>query len=486
MSFCRFAHEAVQESTTQVDNVFISQFLPGAPNVCVKVYLFGLFKCQSPDAFNNTLDNFASELDLSKQDVEDAFLYWQEQGLVEILPGEKLEVRFLPAKNARGKMPKFSVSKYAEFNKKAQEILEGRMITATEFVEYYNIMEKHHIAPPAFLLIIDYCASLKGKNVGYPYILTVARNWAQEGCTAHADILERINSYSLCGGEISQILKACGLKHAVTLDEHDLFLKWTRDFDFATNTIIFVAKNLMRKNGKATFAQIDNKLAAYYEARRTTVPEIEDFEAQKALWLQTAKQVCKGIGVFYENLETVVEKYVVHWFDLGHTNSSINMLADFCFKNSTRTLEGLDSLIQKLYKKGIVSTEAIGQYVSSIVREDAEIKTLLSALNVSRNVNAQDREFFKTWKYTWNTTQELLDFAAEKSVGKTIPMQYMNKILSSWHEKGVHTKQEAEALLPQSTQTTQSTAKPQKESWEREYCKEDLEAVFASLEDIEI
>jgi DNA replication protein DnaD len=79
---------------------------------------------------------------------------------------------------------------------------------------------------------------------------------------------------------------------------------------------------------------------------------------------------------------------------------------------------------------------------------------------------------------------ELIDLALTKAVDKTIPMQYMNKILSNWHAKNITTATEAEKLLPEPS--FQSTPKTKKEGWERTYEKQDLDALFDSLEDIEI
>ena len=212
MAFCKYSNESTLSSTTQVDNIFISQFLPNAPDVCVKVYLYGLFKCQDPNSFDNTLENFASSLGLSTQDVEDAFLFWQEMNLVEVVIGTSFQVRYLPPKNALCPAQKFSKSKYSDFNKKAQTLLEGRMITPTEYTEYYSVMETFNISPTAFLLIIDYCINLKGKNVGYNYINTVARNWASEGITTEESILEKIKNYASTKSEIS--------KRTTALQEH--------------------------------------------------------------------------------------------------------------------------------------------------------------------------------------------------------------------------------------------------------------------------
>lgn len=484
MAFCKYSTESVLSGTTQIDNNFLEEFLPCAPDVCVKVYIYGLYKCSNPDAFSNTLESFASELGLSTQDVEDAFMYWQQEGLVDVITGTSFQVRFLPTKNLVSSGHKFSKTKYADFNKKAQALLEGRMITTTEYTAYYTVMETYNIAPKAFVLIMDYCINLKGKNVGYSYINTVARNWAAEGFTTYESILEKIKTYSTTSTEINKILKVCGIKRSPTPEEYDKFFKWTQNLGFDQTTILYVVDQIQQKSGKASFAKLDAKLLKYYELRRITIDEICGYEEQKVLLLQTAKNVCKSIGVYYENLETVVDKYISRWFDLGHTSQSIITLANFCFKNGTRTMEGLDTLVQKLYKLGIVSAEAINEYVIGIIKEDQEVKEILTKLGITRNVNSLDREFFKTWKYTWNMPNELINLAVEKSLDKSIPMQYMNKLLSNWHAKNITTKLDAEKQLPQ-TQTFANT-KPKKESWEREYNKEDLEAVFDSLEDIEI
>lgn len=484
MGFCKYSSESVLSGTTQIDNNFLSQFLPCAPDVCVKVYIYGLFKCNDPNGFSNTLESFASELGLSTQDVEDAFLYWQGEGLVDVITGTSFQVRFLPTKNLVASGKKFSKTKYSEFNKKAQELLEGRMITSTEYTAYYTVMETFNLSPKAFLLIMDYCVNLKGKNVGYAYINTVARNWATEGCTEFEAIMDKISTYTASGTEINKILKVCGIKRKPTPEEYDKFLKWTQKLGFNELVVLYVADQIMQKTGKVNFAKLDAKLLHYYELRRITIDEISDFEEQKTFLLQTAKNVCKAIGVYYDNLETVVDKYISRWFDLGHTQQSIITLANFCFKNNTKNLEGLDTLVLKLYKLGIVSEEAINEYVDSLVKQDHEVKEVLNKLGITRNVNSLDREFFKTWKYTWNMPNELIDLALTKAVDKTIPMQYMNKILSNWHAKNITTTTEAEKLLPEPS--FQSTPKTKKEGWERTYEKQDLDALFDSLEDIEI
>lgn len=482
MAFCKFSSECTLNNSTYVDNIFINQFLPTAPDVCVKVYIYGLYKCANPNSYDNTIECFSSELGLTPQDIEDAFLYWQDLGVVDVILGTSFQVRYNSLKNVLNGTKKFSKTKYSEFNKHAQELIEGRMITSNEYVEYYTIMEVFKVEPKAMLVIIDYCTQIKGKNVGYAYINTVARNWASEGITTYEAVIEKIKSYDVSIGEINKILKVCKFKRQPNVDEQDKFIKWTKDFGFEINTILYVANNLIEKNIKINFNKLDLKLTKYYESKKITIEEIVAFEENKSLMFDLAKNVCKSIGVYYENLEIVVEHYISKWLEFGHTENSLITLANYCFKTSIRTLDGLDKIILKLYKLGIVDENAIEQYLLSILKQDNEIKNILKKCGINRKVNSQDREFYKTWKFSWNINNELLDFAISKSKNKNMPMQYLNKILSKWHTENITTIRQAEKCITENTSTQKST----KFNKGREYKKEDLDALFDSLEEIDI
>jgi len=75
MPFCQFSSESVISNATSVDNIFINEFLPYANDTCVKVYLYGLYKCNTPNTYDNSLSAFANILGMTEDDVYSAFLY---------------------------------------------------------------------------------------------------------------------------------------------------------------------------------------------------------------------------------------------------------------------------------------------------------------------------------------------------------------------------------------------------------------------------
>ena len=55
MAFCKFSPSYQTKNQTVIDNVFITDFLPKAPDLCVKAYLLGLQKCNSADDSTNNI-----------------------------------------------------------------------------------------------------------------------------------------------------------------------------------------------------------------------------------------------------------------------------------------------------------------------------------------------------------------------------------------------------------------------------------------------
>ena len=220
-----------------------------------------------------------------------------------------------------------------------------------------------------------------------------------------------------------------GAKRLASLEERELYIKWTKNLGFDFKTIEFVANNL--KKSKVNFEKLDQKLLSYYEMKKLSIKEIQDFEQEKSKMFTLAKDINKKMGLYYENLEPIIESYISKWLSFGHNDASLLLLADFCFKNSIRTLEGLDATILKLYKLGIVSVEAIKEYTNELISLDQQIKEILEKLGISRLVTNQDRTFFKIWKQTWDMSEELISYGVEL-VLKLLPKprkSLLNKML---------------------------------------------------------
>jgi DnaD/phage-associated family protein len=475
----------VISNKTEVDNIFINDFLPYAPENAVKVYLYGLYKCNNASSYDNTLESFSKVLKLSEEEILDIYEFWENEGLIQILRTVPIEIRYMPIKNIVNNTKKFNTSKYGDFNLKAQEIIEGRMISPNEYSEYYDTIETFHIEPEALLMIMKYCVNLKGPNVGYNYILTVAKNWAYDNVRTVADVEDRLISYEQYSDNVKLLLKAMGLKKVGGIEEKELYLKWTKELDFSFETIIAVAKMLKKPSTKISFNFLDEKLLKYYEMRLMSIEEIKEFEDNKNNMYDLAKKIAKTLGLYYENYDSIVETYLSKWLSMGFSEEAIEKIAQYCFKNSIRKFENMNLVILKFYKLGLLSLEGLQKYFAEVLSEDEKIKELLLQIGAdNRSVNSYDREFYKNWVHNWNISYELINYAASLAAGKSQPMKYLNGILAKWHENKISTLEDAKKVAID--MPSQERKKPASNIKSRDYTKEELNALFDSLEEVEI
>ena len=153
-----------------------------------------------------------------------------------------------------------------------------------------------------------------------------------------------------------------------------------------------------------------------YELKLNSIKEIEEyFENEKELY-DMAKLICKHIGVRYDSLTAVVDNYVSNWVSLGYDKETLVTLSNYCFLRAIRSLDGLNTLILKFYKLGLIDIEEINTYISELNDVDAKIKKILTSLGLERSVIQQDRNFYNTWVTDWNINDELIEYACNLGI----------------------------------------------------------------------
>lgn len=481
MAFCKFSTENRRTGEVMVDSVFFTDYMPSAPESCTKVYLYGLSMCQNPEDLANNINSFAEALNLNVEDVKSAFLYWQEENLVTILNLNPIEVRYLPirAKKFDGKI--FKKEKYADFNNAIQEVLDGRMITPHEYKEYYLTMESLHIDAGAMLMIAKYCTEQKGASVGYAYILTVAKNWAYEGIHTATDVEKKLDQMEELSLKVKDVLTALKSKKNPSFEDKELYQKWTKQFGFDDATLIFVAKSMKKGSMDKMAVAVEN----YAKLKLFGKDEIAEYEKHKDELYNSAKIVCKSLGLFYESLDPVVNTYILKWQQMGYDFDAIKFVAEICFKKYIRTFDGMDEIISKYYANGLVSLDAIEEYVRGTLSTDKKIKMILEKLGLSRQVTSWDRDFYHTWTYSWNFDEEMIDYAISLSVGKSQPMTYLNKILSNWKEQKIDTLDKAKEKKD-CGQTAKAETSPQSQFTTHSFSAEELNALFDNLDEVKL
>ncbi len=485
MAFCRFSTGFVADSAVVIDSMFFNDYLPYAPDYCIKVYLFGLYKCYNSASYDNTIENFEKVLDMPKEDIISAFYYWQDQNLVQVLELEpELEIRYLPVKTASKNLKKFKVEKYSSFSLQAQEIL-SRPVSTNEINEYITLIEHFSMQPEALLMIIKYCVGAKGENVGYQYVLAVAKDWAKQRILTTEKVEEKLTELSNIMSDGATVAKALKFKGNLSYEHQEFYLKWTEEYGFELGTIVHVAKQVAKTTTRNGFERLDNALTKYYEQKLFSILEIEEYEANKTALISLAKSINKAIGVYYENVENIIDTYILDWIKKGYNEETLIQIANFCFKNNVRTLDGMNSTISKFYKLGYTTLNGIAQYLDEKLSRDNVIKEILTKLSIDRKVNSYDRDMYNIWTNVWKMPKDVLDYATSLACGKTSPMQYLNQILSTWHSNNISTLGQAKAFKSTPAASSAESKKDNKVVT-RSYTTEELNALFDNIDEVEI
>lgn len=484
MAFCKYSSSLINQGTINLDIKFLNDYVPIAPENCLKVYLFGLLKCQNSASYDNTIENFENVLGLSREDIISAFLYWQDQNLVQVLETDPLEVRFLPTKDNIKNLKKIDNKKYASFVAELQDIISGRQINPNEFYKYIDFVESYHIQPCDFNMIVKYCVDKKGNNINCNYILTVARIWADEGIRTAEKIEEKIESLTLLTSDISQVAKALKFKGNLSIEHQQMYEKWTKVLGFNLNNILLLAKKVSTKTKNYSFEMLDKNLTKYYELKLMSFAEIEEYEANKSDLINLARDINKALGVYYESVENEVETYVIPWLNKGFNDQSLLQIANFCFKSNIRTLDGMDQTILKFSKLGLVTMSSIDSHLSEVVATDKKIKEILTKLGIDRRVNSFDRSFYRNWTYSYKFGDDIIDYAITLSVGKNNGMQYANALLTDWSNKNLTSLSQVKKQTPKVDVSGNSFER--KSFVVRSYSEEEVNALFDNLDEVNL
>ncbi len=486
MALCSYSSKLNTEGYTVIDNNFFNEFLPQATGDDVKVYLYGLTLCNTLSSDENSLNTICKMLSLTEDQVLKAFDYWQMVGLVQVVSRNPYEVRYLPVRAHSGSMKIRNKDKYTDFNEQIQGVLSGRMITPTEYNNYYTLIEVDHFEPEAVVLIAQYCVSIHGPSIGYPYIMKVARDFESQGIKTVSAVDAKLIEQEKSAIEIKHILTALGLKREADIDERNLYLKWKNSFGFTHGVIVEVAKSQKKHGG---FTKLDELLSKYYEQKLFTMEEVLSFSEKRDSMFELAKTVSKTLGLYYQNVENIVDTYIADWTNKGYESDTLIFISNYCFSQDLRTLGSMNNTVQKFFKLGLISLASIEQYISGILKTDELVREVIDTTGLIRNISSLDREFYKTWTDSWGFTHEQILLAAETAKDKTNPMTYLNKVIANLNEQSANDtktiKEKLKEVKPESRKTTSKPAK--QESFEKHnYSREQLSAVFTSLEDIEI
>ncbi|MBQ8178139.1 MAG: DnaD domain protein [Clostridia bacterium] len=475
MGFCCLGRDYIREGYTQIDNVFLSKYLADADAIDVKVYLYGLLLAKEDR--DNTLERIAYALRLTEERIISAYGYWQDLGLVTIRQTPDFQVVYNSVKMPVSKTVLYNAREFSEFVDELRRVFPEKILSEQDVMKYVETMQSYKMEQNAMLLIARYCRDKRG-TTNTASVVGLASSWAKQGLTTMNAVNERLDELEKDSEDTRLLFAELGLKSKPAVEDQELFAEWTKQ-GFQLNAILTAARACKRKGGMSKLSRLMDEL---YSAGALTSIEVDAYLKEKEDIRKFTGEVIRTIGSYYASLEMPIETYVNPWLKLGYEKNAILAIAKFCFLRNVKTLDGMQTVIDKFYKLGIVTLDGINAYVSRQAKIDESIKEVLEKANAEPFISNRDRDFYRAFIEDWGFEHDVVLAVAENASGKPFPMSYINKILLIFKQNGINTVSGAKAFF----ESAPVEKKKKPTLIKQEYTAEEISSVFRDIDDLDI
>lgn len=435
MSFCSFAEGAGMYDVTPVENMFLLEYLPTAPEGFLRVYLYVRMLCLHPE-LGGDLSELARVLNMEEDAVYNALSYWEHQGLVQRLTDRPPTYAVLPMRG-EGAVPAVmdrDYYQYKEFNASLQALFgHGNLLHPKEYEQAADWLNLFGFTKDAVLEMVE--AHLRRSRAKTPNVKQIfaaingkVEAWAERGVRTREDV-QRVMEYD---GRVEKaaraVLTRLAQQRKATVDELELVRRWLEDWGFTQEDII-EACGETTKSRTPTLAYLNSVL----ESRRRG--DDEGFD--------NVKQVLTALGASAKTPTPDQLRSYGAMLAQGFEHGTILLAAEQCSRKNKQRFEELEWMISKWAEMKLFRRDAAEAYVADMRRIAEEVRKLLEKCGSGRTPQLGDLELYRGWQEIYDPA--LIRYAAECAYGKQIPLRYMDRLLEKWQKTGVRTPEEAKA-----------------------------------------
>ena len=270
-------------SSTEIPDIFFTEYLPEAKSEFVKVYFYVLFLSKHNSEIK--INDLSKTLGLDFPTVQDAIKYWEEVGLLVKNPNGYTLANLQEIELNKLYSPKVSlapetIEKNAENQRhaKVMDSINSQFFSGTMSPSWYADIElwfeKYGFDEQVMLALFNYAHDNRALHRNY--IQTVAEGWSKENIKNFNDLdayFERREKINILKKNIAQKLN---LSRNLTAYDEEYILKWHETFKYNMDIIEIALKKSATKNS-ISFEYIDKLLSDWHEKALTTVQEVNTY-----------------------------------------------------------------------------------------------------------------------------------------------------------------------------------------------------------------
>ncbi len=269
-------------STTEISDVFFTEYLSQANGDYIKVYLYILFL--SKYGKDVKVNDLSKKLALSFKTIQDALKYWEDAEvlikkntgyIVNNLQEIELHKLYKPKLSSIADLEKNSKNQYRA---KAIEDINNSFFQGVMSPSWYNDIDlwfkKYGFDEQVMIALFRYCFERSALHRNY--IQTVADAWYKNNIKTWEDVDLYYQKQEKLNVIKKSIAKKLGLNRTLTQYEEAYIEKWIVDFGYSLDIIEVALKKTTSKTNPS-FDYVDKILSDWHDRNLKTVADIKKF-----------------------------------------------------------------------------------------------------------------------------------------------------------------------------------------------------------------
>lgn len=283
---------------TAVENLFLTEYMPGADGDYVKVYLSALYHCQQGDE-SFDISALALELGMQEDRVEAALRYWERRRLLSRISDQPpryrlhhMGERMLTGQDSAGgdrDFVAFSEALYALFSTR-------RKLRPSDIATAYEWVTELRLPQEVVLMLLTHCMDTRGASFSFKAAqsLAVAMREAEVRTTEEAEDYLSLSRQAHDGARA--VLRRFNLRRLPTQDELNLYTKWRQDWGFTEDAILAACSETV-KASSPSFGYLNGVLEGLRKrGAGGKASQVEQHLSRESSSMAGAAEVLKALG----------------------------------------------------------------------------------------------------------------------------------------------------------------------------------------------
>jgi DnaD/phage-associated family protein len=286
-------------SSTDIPDIFFSDYLPLASGDAVKVYLYINFLAKNGKDAN--INEIAKLLSLSYSDVNEAIKFWEEQALLIKKPDgymlanlHEIQLNKLYSPKVSSSPEEIEKSHQSQERAIAVESINTQFFSGVMSPNWYTdidmLFNKYGFDEQVMVMLFAYCAEHNGLNT--KYVQVVAEGWSKEKIKTYDELEEYYARKEKMSKYGKEILNKLGMRRALTTFEEEYVYKWTEEYKYGMDIIeIALQRSVLKAN--AGFKYYDELITDWHSKELNTPEQVKSYISSQAEKKTRTKQVQK-------------------------------------------------------------------------------------------------------------------------------------------------------------------------------------------------